>query len=875
VHRGNSENLREFHQKEAEGESAMNDSSNVLSFPMLVRDRSMGPYGVAPKVKRRTSKSTGQYTLETLKDLGRSGLDAADADVMQVDCLTHDACKEEFGFEQDGYRIPYFNFDGDRIAFSRARFTEFHEARQFGPGKNSLKKIRYTQVKGTKVYVYLPPGVDWRKVLADPSIAVVVTEGEKKAYAMCKAGILCIGLGGIWNFTNRDKSGDSTEDSTEMPDDDKPPKGAKPKKKRAAASADKEFLPELIELARSGRPITICFDSGRTTNPDIPLAEKYLAVALCLAGALPRIAIIPDGQSATKEGPDDLLVKKGHGIKGVKAIIDAATVFTARDLVAAIRKIEKSNADRHRRVADGIVQMFRGTGRFIRTDQSLIYFDNSTKMPVALDASTDQTLRAFLDDRTGVTGACQEFAVTYERLADTAITHGEKSKVSKLSRWDRASGTLYIAQSPSRMFKVSAGGWSLVDGGTDGVLIDTHRKMADVDVSKVKASRASFHSIVDVPHFIDGHSLKAKQARLLWAIYCVAMFFPEAMPTRPIPLFHGPKGSGKTSGYRAVLRTIFGSLGQVTVINPKKVDALESVLINDAIAALDNIDGRHVDLQIALATAATGGTLKCRTLYTTMGGSEFVIECFVGATSNDPKSFTRDDVVDRLLYYPVARRDTFMPESELIAMVDENRPKFWRWLLDTLPAVIEALTKAKAGMQHQYRMADFAGFAFAVGPVLGFPVAEVAAALSAMNAERLNFQFEHSPVLGALAQYVESRVATLAEWGGTDHDNKDHGPPNQKGYDALVEGFMAPRTAKQLLEGVKSVVHALNFTHANTFGQALRNEQTAIEAKFRFEVSDDKKEKVKMYKIAPPGGYPTFEAHQKRLKELKSKAQTA
>jgi hypothetical protein len=843
-------------------------STNVLPFIPKAAEVADRP---APKAKRpATSKPKRTYTRETLTDLDRSDLTADDAELMEVESLTADECQKEFGIERPGYRIPYFDFDNKLIDFRRARLTDNADAPKAFAGKQVKPDYqKYTQAKGTGVYAYLPPGIDWRKVLADLSIAVVVTEGEKKAYAMCKAGIPCIGLGGTWSFTNRDKSDDNEEEVTEG--DDEPVKGKKrKKKKKSVAPADKELLPELVKLAHGGRTLIICFDSDRSINPNIRMAETCLAVALSLAGALPRIATIKTSSTGQKMGLDDVLVAKGLGLKAVKAVIDAAIIFTVCDLVTAIRKTEKSNVDRHRRVAQGIVQMFRGTGRFIRTEQSLVYFDDGTKMPVALDSSTDQTMRAFLDERTGVTGACQEFAITYERLADTAITHGEKSHVAKLARWDKANGTLYIAQSPSKMFKVSATGWAPVDGGTDKVLINTRGKMADIEVSKVKAGRASFNTVIDVPHFIDGHSLKAKQARLLWAIYCLAVFFPEAMPTRPIPLFHGPKGSGKTSGYRAVLRTLFGTLGQVTVINPKKVDALESVLINDAIAALDNIDGRHVDLQIALATAATGGTLKCRTLYTTMGGSEFIIECFIGATSNDPKSFTRDDVVDRLLYFPVARRETFMAESELVAMVDANRPKFWRWLLDTLPAIIGALTKAKAGIRHQYRMADFASFALAVGPVLGFPAVEVEAALSAMNAERLNFQFEHSPVLGALAQYVEGRTVMLARWGDSEHDREDHGPADQKGYETLLKGVTAPRTAKQLLEEVKSVVHELNFTHANTFGQALRNEQTAIEAKFKFEITENKKEGVKLYSIAPPGGYPTWEMHEKMLKERKN-----
>jgi hypothetical protein len=788
---------------------------------------------------RHTAVKCPAFPEPMLDDLARSGLTAEDAKRMRPEY------KNSYTYDDPraGYLIPYFDFHGKPIAtnaFNRFRFIELPRKCKFqGQVITIGRDHKYSQPAGSGVRAYLPPNVDWQNVLGDPSIHINFTEGEKKAFAACKAGFVTVGLGGVWN--SREKA--------QMPILEKGP-----------------LLQELAQLAR-GRKITICFDSDRLTNKHIQQAEIALATLLREAGADVFIAMIPPN-GEERVGMDDLLVTSG-GKKKLKAVLDAAVHFGVREVVAGIRKTQKSNDERHRNVAEAVVAECKIAGRFIRTDESLLYFDGVTRVPIALDSERSRELRAFIDERTGVTGECHEWGVTYERLADTAMTHGKRSKVSKLSRWDSATHTLYVSQSASRMFKVTAGGYIEIDNGGDKVVINTRGKMSDVVVSNKKGSRANFDQVINVPNFVDGHVLKATQARLLWAIYFLAMFFPEAMPTRPIPLFHGPMGSGKTSGYRAALRTIFGPLGQVTVINPKKLDALESVLVNDPIAALDNIDGRHVDLQIALATAATGGTLKTRTLYTTMGQSSFIIDCFVGATSNDPKSFTRGDIVDRLLYFPVARREGFMSERELKAMVDENRPKFWRWMLDTFPNIIKALNNAKHGVMHESRMADFADFAMVMGPVLGYSLREVNAALTAMNAERLNFQADYSPVLGAIGVWVERNSAWVDRWGGKDHDNKDHGKPDKKGYDDLVARLAAPMSAKTLLEQIKLNATDFSYTQASTFGQALRNEQTAIETKFQFKITEDKKEGIKLYSIAPLGGYPTWAKHQEMLKQGK------
>jgi hypothetical protein len=404
----------------------------------------------------------------------------------------------------------------------------------------------------------------------------------------------------------------------------------------------------------------------------------------------------------------------------------------------------------------------------------------------------------------------------------------------------------------------------VVDNGTDEVLIHTRGQMVDVEVAAKKAGKSAFDTVVDVPNFIDGYVLIKKQARLLWCIYVVSLNFPEAMPTRPIPLFHGPKGSGKTSGGRAVLRTEYGPRGQVTAVDPRKLDALQAIVINNAITCLDNVDGRHAGLQNLLATVATGGMVELRTLYTTMGKSEFRIDCFLMATSRDPKSFVRDDVVDRILYFTCERRDDFRAESELIAAIDDNRPRYWRWLLDLMPQIIRALTKAKTGTVHDDRMADFAKFAMAVGPVLGFPLHQVTDALTAMRSEKLHFQSEHSSVIPALELYVNTNILSVNAHGSatTKKENEE--------FNALCARLIEPITAAKLLEEIKRIKKDFSYANAINFGQALRNEATAIETKLAFKAIYNKRDKRWTYTLAPLGGYPTQEQIERSFRGAKT-----
>jgi len=758
----------------------------------------------------------------TLADLKKSGLDASDAAIMGIEDVSAEWCKEHVLQEIAGYRIPYNDLNRQLVdGFYRVRHHLPPPSKQRDGKKISLGN-KYMQPEGTGSRPYLSVIVDWQKMLADKGIVITLTEGEKKAVAACKAGIVTVGLGGVWNFRKPDGT----------------------------------LLDELAQLAQ-GRKIIITFDSDRLKNKKIRQAEMTLADLLRKAGAKVSIATLPASDDDEKQGLDDLLVKKG-GKATVQAVLDAATQIGIREYIAGIRDAQRSNHARHCKIAEAVITELKSSGRFIRTDESLLYFDDTNKTLIALDEKSRE-LRAFIDERMGVTAACPEWSQIFERSADTAFNQGERAKISKLSRWDAPAGVLYIAQSPSRMFKVTADGWSEADNGTDSVLIRAS-KLADVTVSKNKGRRADFDSIINVPNFVDGFALTKKQARMLWAIYFLALFFPEALPTRPIVLIHGPKGSSKSTAGRVVLLTIFGPGGQVTVINPKKLDAVESVIVNDPIAVLDNIDGRHPDIQNILAVAATGGLLKARTLYTTMGQSEFRIDSYPMATSRDPKSFTRDDVVDRLLYLLVDRREDFKAESEMIAEVNALRPRVWRWLLDLLPAVVRALQSAKGGLLHDDRMADFSKFALAVGPVLGFPAPDVRAALTAMGAEKLNFEAEFSPLLGAIGLYITAKSEHLACC-----DDKER-------YETIVKCISRKMRAAELLDVIRAVKPDFSYSVASSFGQALKNEATAIAAKFDFEITEDKKACVNLYSLAPKGGYPSWADHQKTTKQGKSDA---
>ena len=156
-------------------------------------------------------------------------------------------------------------------------------------GTYSQKVIRYEQPEGEAVRVDVPPAC--RPQLADPSIPLFITEGQKKADALASRGACAIALTGVWNWRSRNDFGGTT------------------------------FTNDLDYIAFDGRQVYLVFDSDVMTKTSVRQALERFTEHLQRKKAhvspiyLPRL---DDG----KAGVDDWLVSTG---KGLEELVQLAT----------------------------------------------------------------------------------------------------------------------------------------------------------------------------------------------------------------------------------------------------------------------------------------------------------------------------------------------------------------------------------------------------------------------------------------------------------------------------------------------------------------------------------------------------------------------
>lgn len=260
--------------------------------------------------KSRRATSGASSSLSTLKavtqamleKLEKSDLNGSDAKILRYEPYhANDASKLALPAAFSGFKLPYFDLSGRVTKFWRFRYLESTKT-----GFDALtdkKPLRYAQPKRSLNELYLPPvgGTNWSVIAKDPSIPIIITEGELKAACATKHGHPTIGLGGVWCFKSN---------AERMP-----------------------LLPMFKEFTWQGRVVYICYDSDAITNYMVMQAENALARELTMLGAEPMVVRLPELEGE-KTGVDDFIVHEGPEAFGELLSKEATGWRAAEELFA-------------------------------------------------------------------------------------------------------------------------------------------------------------------------------------------------------------------------------------------------------------------------------------------------------------------------------------------------------------------------------------------------------------------------------------------------------------------------------------------------------------------------------------------------------------
>ncbi|NKB69826.1 MAG: hypothetical protein GKR89_22365 [Candidatus Latescibacteria bacterium] len=262
----------------------------------------------------------------------------------------------------------------------------------------------------------------------------------------------------------------------------------------------------------------------------------------------------------------------------------------------------------------------------------------------------------------------------------------------------------------------------------------------------------------DVHRLFEFVSVADEDTRLLLLVWLVAAMIP-GFP-HPVPIIHGPHGSGKSSLFRYLRRLIDPSVLD-TVSFPRDNTELVQTLSHHWAALFDNVDTLSQWQSDALCRAVTGEGVSKRQLYTNDEDVIYHFQRCIGINGINIVA-TRPDLLDRAILVSLSRIDPQQrrSERELEAAFDKARPHILGGILDTL---VRALSiRPTVEVDQLPRMADFAHWGCAIAQALYSTqdafLRAYAANLTAQNNEVL----ESHPVAAAIVALMEEQ----SKWEG-------------------------------------------------------------------------------------------------------------
>lgn len=302
--------------------------------------------------------------------------------------------------------------------------------------------------------------------------------------------------------------------------------------------------------------------------------------------------------------------------------------------------------------------------------------------------------------------------------------------------------------------------WRVVEIDTDGWRIIDRSPVAFVRSGQMRPLREpdggycveKLRRFVNVERDEDFHLLVA------WIVAALRSRGPY-----PVLVFSGEQGTGKSTASRLVRSLVDPNAAPIRAV-PKDDRDLVVGAVNSHVLALDNLSSVTAWLSDALCRLSTGGGFASRTLHSDR--DETVLQAMRPIILNGIPSLTdRPDLASRAVTVrlrPIGETER-RTEAEFWDDWAVVAPRVLGALLDGLSTGLRRLASVR--LEKTPRMADFARFATACEPGLGFETGSFMAAYAANIADTTESSFEADPLAIALRDLI--RVDYPSGWNGT------------------------------------------------------------------------------------------------------------
>jgi len=486
------------------------------------------------------------------------------------------------------------------------------------------------------------------------------------------------------------------------------------------------------------------------------------------------------GSGGSPPGAPSTPPASGGGAGGSGGSVTDPYLWT-RQQVWAIRYAKKYNEDQKRRILHNFICNTENRkttlGAFLKTRDRRAYLFDGDRCKLYKIEIGDSEFCGYLWQVYGLNSSEQTTKHVINSLKIGTIANGLPRDIRRFSYYDRNVQKLYVSSYDGTCFEIDGEYVNRIPNGygpavflddDNGVRCPGINPNAEGDEpSGIGNHHELLKNLVDdlqyVPSTVGGMSPAAQRTCL--GVWVFAMAFPDLMPTKPLLLVDGEKGSGKTLSLQRIALALHGANMPLSV--PKKEDPDFGIkILRSPIAIIDDVNEPVDWLRDTLSTYATGGGWRRRKLFT--DDEEVVIrpESFLSITTNNPATFRQDQLADRCLIIRLERRedkDGYIAADKLFDKVRYWRTEiFGEWLF-WLNQIVAELKKGTVSAPSKYRMADFAHLSHVIGRVLSQPGGPpgnwspeaIEEMLDGMQAEREAMVIEGDPLIDLLDRWLD------------------------------------------------------------------------------------------------------------------------
>lgn len=372
---------------------------------------------------------------------------------------------------------------------------------------------------------------------------------------------------------------------------------------------------------------------------------------------------------------------------------------------------------------------------------------------------------AYLDRRYGVSeNEGQDGISRYVlgRFRNYAMQNGARVEMRRFSAFRRTEGqeAVYISGYNGSMWRVDGSEvMSIANGEDDIFFVDDDGGRPSDPI--VEPNGLLFPMLLDSVSFAETGmgGISAEQMKQVFTVWMFALAFPDLMPTKPLIIFEGAPGSGKSAALQLLQHALLGKAKPI-ILSRNKEDDFGVLLLRSPICVFDNVDAYIDWIPDAVCAYTTAGEWTKRKFFTDSDELTLKPHAFIAVASKNPTSFRREDVADRSLIMRLERRQRFKRFEALEKETREARPQL---LGEYLYYVNKIVAEIRAGALKKQedegsRMADFASLARIVAKVLEWPEESTEDMLTAIASEQSAFFNEEDPLIDLLHTWVSYKA---------------------------------------------------------------------------------------------------------------------